>query len=739
MTPVAPAASRRIRTLPIRLDPLPGEALDSWLEAYAARCHDTTWGDFLEAVGLRDFRPGIRRSRYLTGSAPVNLTAVSAATGVKEQVLERMLSGGLHLEEPDANAPAGGSMLRDFMLPASRYCPACLGSNGGRWFLWWRLRWAFACPTHRLLLADLCPDCGRPQRNRAASQKFIPAPGLCAAPAPSSAGQRIVRCGAELSTAETPRLPQKHPALAAQRAILAVFTAGQASVGVYRDSSVTSTQYLRDLTALGMRALRYGSSADLRTAACVGRGARDPLRGAVDSSVTDRLHTAIPSPPTAAQTAVAACAAVPVLAAESVPAAGDRLRWLVESSRAAGSKVNPTNIIWARDTSDTLFRVQLAALAPTMSSTAQLRYRVHSPHPKPVARQIPPVHRSLPALFWYRWILPVCDVSEGLDPHRVVAFEHLRLGLSAAVMVAAGHLHFDRAYHSLARVYTRQTATRTIHALALRPIWPATAVMLGDLADLLESHPAPIDYESRRHLPMDDLLPEPLWQKICRDVGFGPGRGTRIRFIRCWLYERLTGSPGRLCEYAIDTPAFRSTLEDVPLFLSPELVRALDDAAREFLNGHGLGHEPLRWSPPEDVLPEWTSRRPPGTTVDVDALHELVQAHDRPVGAIAASLNTSISMVREVLNDHPAPHVPMTLAQRRYAGAIMDDARRALTRERFTELYVGQQLSLKCLSVMSGFSHSTVKRLAGEYGIPMRSQSRAATARHARAEPHDTR
>lgn len=42
-----------VRTLPIRLDPLPEGSLDSWLEALARR-RATAWGDTLSAVGLTD-------------------------------------------------------------------------------------------------------------------------------------------------------------------------------------------------------------------------------------------------------------------------------------------------------------------------------------------------------------------------------------------------------------------------------------------------------------------------------------------------------------------------------------------------------------------------------------------------------------------------------------------------------------------------------------------------------------
>ena len=40
-----------VRPLPIRVSPHPGEGLDSYLEAVAAR-HHAAWGDVLDAVGL---------------------------------------------------------------------------------------------------------------------------------------------------------------------------------------------------------------------------------------------------------------------------------------------------------------------------------------------------------------------------------------------------------------------------------------------------------------------------------------------------------------------------------------------------------------------------------------------------------------------------------------------------------------------------------------------------------------
>ena len=44
-------------------------------------------------------------------------------------------------------------------LEWSRFCPACLAANGGRWKFVWRLPWHTACAGHRSLLLDQCPAC----------------------------------------------------------------------------------------------------------------------------------------------------------------------------------------------------------------------------------------------------------------------------------------------------------------------------------------------------------------------------------------------------------------------------------------------------------------------------------------------------------------------------------------------------------------------------------------------------
>ena len=70
--------------------------------------------------------------------------------------------------------------------------------------------------------------------------------------------------------------------------------------------------------------------------------------------------------------------------------------------------------------------------------------------------------------------------------------------------------------------------------------WQQIRSALIRLADHLDAHPPPIDYQRRRHLDYTGLLPETAWSRICRRSGTRPeGASTARRYLR----ERLSGLP----------------------------------------------------------------------------------------------------------------------------------------------------------------------------------------------------
>ena len=68
--------------LPVRVEPMPGEALESWLAALATRM-DATWGELLDAVlptGVNGIAASYRGAVLTTGLRDEERQAISAAT-----------------------------------------------------------------------------------------------------------------------------------------------------------------------------------------------------------------------------------------------------------------------------------------------------------------------------------------------------------------------------------------------------------------------------------------------------------------------------------------------------------------------------------------------------------------------------------------------------------------------------------------------------------------------------------
>ena len=133
------------RTLPLRLAPLPGEALDSWLDALAHRLKvpliDLHW-----ALGLPGGPHNVLRKDDIPANRVVLLRdheaqAISGATGVPVPLIHSMT-----MARYDQRAIMIDRASRRVSLRAmwgrgrgSRYCPGCLADTGGRWQLRWRL------------------------------------------------------------------------------------------------------------------------------------------------------------------------------------------------------------------------------------------------------------------------------------------------------------------------------------------------------------------------------------------------------------------------------------------------------------------------------------------------------------------------------------------------------------------------------------------------------------------------
>ena len=355
-----------LRTLPIRVGPTAGEALDSWLETLAFRMRMPA-SQLLRSVGLirpaEPKTPGVPRKGWMIQLLPGEAEAVASVTGVPVRQVMAMT-----LAAYDGRAliidPRSRQVNRHRLWgrnAGSRHCPHCLAETGGRWNLSWRLGWSFACLRHRCLLADACPRCNRIQRQKGIRGLRVRHPAHCGYAAPGAAASGP-RCGADLCEAVTVCFAGGHPVLAAQRLIEDTIAAGQASFGVYAGRPAASLSALADVRAIAARALARDSAhviggrlpADLLDAYRTAR-AMAPIRPGNQGNTAELAAPGRMGPAQATVAAAGIVAAIDVLGRPSIGDARQALRWLTRGARAQGRAVNAsTAATWGRGTSSVL-------------------------------------------------------------------------------------------------------------------------------------------------------------------------------------------------------------------------------------------------------------------------------------------------------------------------------------------------------------------------------------------------
>ena len=298
-----------VRSLPIRVSPHPGEGLDSYLEALAAR-HHAAWGDVLDAVGLEARSSGRREVYSWLMALPADRARdLQTSCGVDSATVQSMTVADLIGSVGESHCTAAPMVPVCLSPPRSRFCPTCLAETGGRWQLWWRLRWAFACPIHQCLLADTCPCCDRWQRIGPHPHGLVPTPTRCSRKADDAFGRDLRRCGADLSAAPARRYLRDSAVLKVQSTILGAYRDGRAAFGIYAPDPVSATQLTADLSGLAARILRYAHTEDL--VGLLPTDLLDTYRHRVANRPAHQPHAATPVSG-AAETAVAAVVAMRV-------------------------------------------------------------------------------------------------------------------------------------------------------------------------------------------------------------------------------------------------------------------------------------------------------------------------------------------------------------------------------------------------------------------------------------------
>jgi len=694
------------RTLPLRVTPAPGEALDSWLEAVAVR-YDLTLGEITGAVGIAHSA----RPRWMIKLAHRELQSLSLTTGLSPDCCESMTLNHFHQAALEVDE-LSGRLVTTFpwgVTYRSRYCPHCLRESGGRWQLAWRLKWSFLCTVHRCLLVDHCPQCGHNQRTRAPYLMATPRPGRC------TATQKSLDCDGDLRDAQTLQLAAAHPAIVAQHRVFDVIAQRCTSFGVYAEGSATARVFLADLRVLASRVLAHAKCSgvtDISDEELIATYLdRQPLRAVAWSS---RKYTSSKEPPkTAAQTAVGVAAALKIFGAETIADAAAAMKWLVPTC-GAGRK--PAGFSAGLHTSPILAAIYIKAFSTELGPALQLRHRSNMAIPG-AKRTVPAsgglLARRIPAMLWPAWAVRI----QPRGVHKSVVPQCL----SCAIVLAATRVTIARAAEFWGGNLDIGTLTGSLQLLRGDQRWAAISVALTRLADYLSAHAPPIDYERRRHLDYSRLLATAEWRRICAAAGVPAGGAATARVARIALFARISGLPPEKYLTACK-PEVRYGLlhrvRDLPVHLTPPLLEGLDEAGRLFLEAHDID-EPLTWQPPLRLLDGLDLPNPDVHRIDIAVLHSLAAKPRATARSIAAAVGTDPDVVRHLLAEHPAdahqanPGNPASIK----AGLARARLRRDLTADQLRVMHHVEGKTGFAIAREIGVSYRVLRRLATSYRI----------------------
>ncbi len=712
-----------VRTLPIRVAPLPGESIDSWLEAISHRC-ETAWEDLLSAVTLRS--PDNKCNTWVMRLTTAQAAAIGMAAGVAPHLVHAMTLA--HYADRAVGIDAAtGRFLRAFpwgRARGSRYCPYCLADTGGRWKLTWRLGWAFACPQHRCLLADICPTCHGAQRHNTHIFTAVPRPGHCANPAIGQTGAAPVRCGSKLADTPVPGFDDDHPLLAAQRTVYDVIERGVGDFGVYRTAHQPRRAVLADIRAVAGRILAYAAPEDLDRVVPADLLIAHRAVHAQPSARFGRPRAedkpGLAAPVHATTAAVGVTAALRILGARDIDSAGNEMRWLVTGARTQGLSMSATTLgRGGRGKSDTLYAVQLTALCPLLSPGDQLRYRIGTATPRrPTSDpdRVDRLARRTPTLLWPTWSLRLATAECNQ--------KQLRPALSTALLFVDTRIRIRDAAALLASPLHEQSVLAVLRKLAQSNHWDHIREALTRLADYLAETDTPIDYQRRRQIDYRGLLPTAEWTRICRDTGTAGGNAARAKNIRFYLFERLSGMPATAAPVTAGNDEALKRAAEFPRHLTPELDRALLAYAQDFLRQQGITDEPVTWHPPTDLMHDLILPSGGWEALDIPFLHRLIRSDRLTLSATAVRLSTTIDDVRYALECRPAPAATPAMSRRRKPQTVYAAAKSALPPEKLIQLYHGEGRNLRDIAATVGVSRQTIGRLATEYGITLRQAHR---------------
>lgn len=698
-----------VRTLPIRLFPLEGEPLDSWLETLAHRSK-TDVRDIAMAAGLPSDARKAFRFDFTTRLEDEEADRLSLATGIPADRL-RAMTLGLYDEKAVSLIPDRRATHRARLWgrsTGSRYCPVCLVERDGRWLLRWRLTWSMACTRHMILLPHTCPACGqRPHTNARTYGMFSPGECSTRLTGRSRTGRY---CCYDLTHAAAMNLPQHSPILAAQSWINEVLT----DIERGRGDAAAQRAVFEDLAVLCAWLLRRAEPRDFISYGPEFDQARI-LHGA-ESRYAPIDTTVLAGPLTRA---------IEIRRDLDVASSLDAVATLVERDARSLSYFMAEHSGRRRPRSGHLQQVILQATDRYRDPGERLRYRTCTTLaavPIPGDPRIPARVRSIPPLLWRDWAVLLAPPA-GIRDNR-----QLRAALSMALLLPGWS---RREFQPLITMLHGREPIKTHIISNLANAADGTAVLAAIciLADYLDNQPAPIDYRRRRTLDGAILLPEQTWKAICNRTDTPIGAGPHREAVRRFLYQRITGvdlqtlrGPYGLRARTLDT----IRLAQVPFLMSARLLSALDAHCTEFLREHGVD-EPVTWSPPTRLVAELDL--PGSKALELDIAQHLGEICQHAPSSAAKSLGVSIERLRLHFETQP-PDTPWPAKRksptkpalnhrtRLSAEQVRTRADELLTREYLERERITLRKSIREIARDAGLHKSHVARRLDAVGLP---------------------
>jgi hypothetical protein len=663
-----------VTRFPIRLDPIPGESFDGWIDAYAQRLM-MPGRDLASALGFPEEGVRLRGSNIAIGDPLLDPERVaSRASGIDPVAVHTLWSGLARydrlIESRVADRPVNRHReVRWFMrvlrpLVGSRWCPSCLNENHGRWLAAWRLPWFLACPTHQTLLASSCPRCGGIQRHCGLRAKYVPR--LLTSCSRGTGGS----CHQDLTVA----VP--NPASADLMAL-------QTEIAPILEPTVTDERALALLDRLVDRlilATRLGL--DLRTIDRDRRNMQTNLAG-------------------------------PLARAHAVLGDHDGMALRMLATDGPGRQPGALPSVWDR-ASPQLATVVLQHRDPRLGTTLRLRYRsMTSDARRPEGASIGGRLRNMPLALWPDWSIRLRPPTIAPDTFRIAASIALCIPGSAEPLETISR-RWPGARNRQRMVMFGRRLTADSHATAI-------LAALCALADALDRQSAPIDYERRRVLACEiELLDQQHWRAICRADGLSAGLRRRHAHARLWLWETLTGGLPRQAPETLrlSDREFLSEHAQFAFDLPACTTQRLSQHLRVLLDAHGHQQEPITWSPAVDRIPISGLPGPDPDAIDPAAIHEALGSARTPALA-AAILGITLEYLHYIARRHPAetqqPTLDVAPPRVKFAATLGIDKLRELTDRGF---------SLRQIEATYGISRTTLHDELVSHGLPTPSMSR---------------